>query len=92
MLTGRRAFGRENTSRVLAAVLANEPDWTSLPGKTQHPSDNSYGDVWRRIGGVESRTLLMCSSRSMKPRHPTEGLGQDFTAHVEQRDTDRLRE
>ena len=31
MLTGRRAFERENVSDTLAAVLRGEPDWTLLP-------------------------------------------------------------
>ena len=31
MLTGRRAFGGDDVSEVLASVLAREPDWTILP-------------------------------------------------------------
>jgi Tol biopolymer transport system component len=31
MLTGRRAFGGDEVSDVLASVLAREPDWTLLP-------------------------------------------------------------
>ena len=31
MLTGRRAFGGDEVSEVLASVLAREPDWTILP-------------------------------------------------------------
>jgi len=31
MLTGRRAFGGDEVSDVLASVLAREPDWTILP-------------------------------------------------------------
>ncbi|HEX6883716.1 MAG TPA: protein kinase [Planctomycetota bacterium] len=33
-LTGRRAFDGESLSDVLAAVLAQEPDWTRLPAPT----------------------------------------------------------
>jgi serine/threonine-protein kinase len=34
MLTGRPTFGGETTSHVLAAVLKDEPDWTTLPVAT----------------------------------------------------------
>ena len=34
MLTGRPTFGGETTSHVLAAVLKDEPDWTTLPVTT----------------------------------------------------------
>src|SRR5471032_2823784 len=37
MLTGRQTFGGETTSHVLAAVLKDEPDWTTLPGTTPAP-------------------------------------------------------
>ncbi len=37
MLTGRQTFGGETTSHVLAAVLKDEPDWTTLPGTTPLP-------------------------------------------------------
>ena len=34
MLTGRRPFGGETISHMLAAVLKDEPDWTTLPPDT----------------------------------------------------------
>ena len=34
MLTGRRAFGGEDVSDTLAAVLRGEPDWRLLPADT----------------------------------------------------------
>jgi serine/threonine protein kinase/Tol biopolymer transport system component len=34
MLTRQRAFGGDNSTDVLAAVVANEPDWTRLPAQT----------------------------------------------------------
>ena len=34
MLTGRQAFGGETTSHVLASVLKDEPDWSTLPAHT----------------------------------------------------------
>jgi Tol biopolymer transport system component len=34
MLTGRRAFGGETTSDVIAAILEREPDWSQLPPQT----------------------------------------------------------
>ena len=34
MLTGRQAFGGETISHVLAAVLKDAPDWTTLPANT----------------------------------------------------------
>jgi eukaryotic-like serine/threonine-protein kinase len=37
MLSGRRAFGGESTSDILAAVLKLEPDWSALPKKTPAP-------------------------------------------------------
>jgi serine/threonine protein kinase len=37
MLTGRPTFGGETTSHVLAAVLKDEPDWTTLPVATPLP-------------------------------------------------------
>jgi eukaryotic-like serine/threonine-protein kinase len=37
MLTGRRLFDGETISHVLAAVLKDEPDWTTLPPDTPAP-------------------------------------------------------
>ena len=37
MLTGRRVFGGETVSDVLASVLKDEPDWTTLPANTPAP-------------------------------------------------------
>ncbi len=37
MLSGRRAFGGESASDILATVLKLEPDWSALPGKTPTP-------------------------------------------------------
>ena len=37
MLTGRRLFGGETVSDVLAAVLMREPDWAALPASTPAP-------------------------------------------------------
>jgi len=34
MLTGKRAFGADNVSETVAAVLRSEPDWTVLPSDT----------------------------------------------------------
>ena len=34
MLTGRQVFSGETVSHVLAAVLKDEPDWTTLPSET----------------------------------------------------------
>ena len=34
MLTGRRAFGGDEVSEILAHVLMEEPDWNALPAKT----------------------------------------------------------
>ena len=31
MLTGRKAFGGETTSDIIAAILGRDPDWSSLP-------------------------------------------------------------
>ncbi len=37
MLTGRRVFDGESVSHVLASVLKDEPDWTTLPANTPAP-------------------------------------------------------
>ena len=37
MLTGRRAFGGEDLSDTLAAVLKSEPDWSVLPADVPPP-------------------------------------------------------
>lgn len=37
MLTGRRVFGGETVSEVIAAVLKDEPDWSALPADTPAP-------------------------------------------------------
>jgi serine/threonine protein kinase/Tol biopolymer transport system component len=37
MLTGRPVFGGETISHVLASVLKDEPDWTTLPAATPPP-------------------------------------------------------
>ena len=37
MLTGRRVFAGETASHVLASVLKDEPDWTTLPPNTPAP-------------------------------------------------------
>src|SRR5438093_1171265 len=37
MLTGRRAFGGEDVTDTVAAVLKSEPDWTVLPAATPAP-------------------------------------------------------
>ena len=37
MLTGRQVFAGETVSRVLASVLKDEPDWTTLPATTPLP-------------------------------------------------------
>ena len=34
MLTGRRAFGGDNVTDTMAAVVRGEPDWAALPGDT----------------------------------------------------------
>jgi eukaryotic-like serine/threonine-protein kinase len=34
MLTGRRAFGRETYSDIIAAILEHEPEWSALPADT----------------------------------------------------------
>ncbi len=37
MLTGRRAFGGEDVSEILAHVLMEEPDWNAVPARTPQP-------------------------------------------------------
>lgn len=37
MLTGRRAFGGNDVSEILAHVLMQEPDWNALPARTPAP-------------------------------------------------------
>src|SRR5262245_32082691 len=37
MLTGRRAFGGDEVSEIMAHVLMEEPDWSALPARTPLP-------------------------------------------------------
>ena len=36
MLTGHAAFGGDNVTDVIAAVVTKDPDWTALPAETPH--------------------------------------------------------
>jgi len=64
MLTGRRAFEKENVSDTLAAVLSNDPDWTAL-GPSVPPSVRLLvqrcleKDRTRRIGDISTTQFVM---------------------------------
>jgi hypothetical protein len=61
MLTGRRAFGGETTTDVLAAVLRAEPDWQALPRDTPAPI---------------FRLLRRCLEKDRKRRLPDIGVAR----------------
>jgi hypothetical protein len=61
MLTGRRAFGGETTTDVLAAVLRAEPDWRTLPDSTPPPI---------------LRLLQRCLEKDRKRRLPDIGVAR----------------
>ena len=64
MLTGRRAFGGEDVSDTLAAVLRGEPDWTALP-KDLPPSVDALlrgclaKDRARRVSDVSTLRFVL---------------------------------
>src|SRR5687767_8195178 len=64
MLTGRRAFGGDEVSDVLASVLAREPDWTLLP-RGLSPVLGNYlkrclqKDRKQRVGDAQSLRLAL---------------------------------
>ena len=64
MLTGRRAFGGDEVSDVLASVLAREPDWTLLPHElspvlTAFLKRCLHKDRNERIGDAQSLRLAL---------------------------------
>src|SRR5262249_44940988 len=64
MLTGRRAFGGEDVSDVLAAVIRGEPDWTALPADVPPSARTLIGgclqkDRRERIADISSVRFLM---------------------------------
>ena len=64
MLTGRRAFGGDDVSDVLASVLAREPDWTLLPADVSPVlaifiKRCLHKDRKQRIGDVQSLRLAL---------------------------------
>jgi eukaryotic-like serine/threonine-protein kinase len=54
MLTGRRAFGGEDVTDTLAAIVRAEPDWTALPGNTPSRFGGCFGGVCRRTASIGS--------------------------------------
>ena len=79
MLTGRRAFGGEEASDVLAAVLRQEIEWTALPADTpprlrrllERCLDRDPKTRLRDIG--EARILLSGTSSDTVPVTPVSG-------------------
>jgi Tol biopolymer transport system component/aminoglycoside phosphotransferase (APT) family kinase protein len=64
MLTGRRLFGGETVSDVLAAVLTREPDWTALPAGTPPTVRRLLGrcldrDPRRRLRDIGEAVVLL---------------------------------
>ena len=64
MLSGTRAFGGTEIADTLALVLTNEPQWTTLPAKTQRRFDACCADVWTKTPGDDLRLLPTRGSKS----------------------------
>jgi Tol biopolymer transport system component len=77
MLSGRRAFPGEDTSEVLAAVLRQEIDWTTLPAETPMSVRRLLRrclerDPKRRLRDIgEARIALESPADEADPRHQT---------------------
>ena len=69
MLTGRRAFGGETISEMLAAVMRDEPDWSVLP--------SGLSPRWRRL---LERCLVKDSRRRLQAIGEARILLEDLAA------------
>jgi serine/threonine protein kinase len=68
MLTGRRAFGRDDVTDTLASVLTQEPDWRALPARRRSHSVVCFGGPCRKRPSTDSRRHPMHASRSRMRR------------------------
>src|SRR5262245_39143041 len=73
ILTGRPAFGGDDVSETLAAVLRSEPDWTLLPSET--PSAVRIlverclaKDRRQRVGDIAAARFALTEASKLEPR------------------------
>jgi serine/threonine-protein kinase len=72
MLTGRRAFGGEDVSDTLAAVLRSEPDWQALPSDLPPAvrlliERSLVKDRRRRMGDISTALFLLNETLPLAP-------------------------
>jgi serine/threonine-protein kinase len=85
MLTGKRAFNGSGTTEILAAVLKNEPDWSTLPPGLD-PSIRRLlrgcleKDADRRIADISTASFLMDEQPSPVDRSVTSSSWLRFAA------------
>ena len=69
MLSGRRAFGGDDVSDMLASVLKTDPDWRALPADLPRPirlliERSLVKDRRRRVGDISTALFLLDESRA----------------------------
>ena len=79
MLTGRRAFGGEDLSDTLAAVLKSEPDWSVLPADVPPPLRTLVQrclakDPRTRVADISTALFVMNESASLVSAAPVAAL------------------
>ena len=75
MLTGRRAFGGDDLSDTLAAVLKSEPDWSVLPADIPPPVRTLVQrclakDRRTRVADISTAVFVMNESASLASAAP----------------------
>jgi len=60
MVTGRRLFGGEDTSEILASVIKDQPDWAPVPGRFRRVLEKCLErDPQRRLRDISGVPLLL---------------------------------
>ena len=76
MLTGRRAFGGDDASSIIAAVIQSEPRWDGVPAQARRLIESclekdprkrlrDIGDAWKLLGDVAEPTAAPSSVRNV---------------------------
>lgn len=55
LLAGKPAFTGESAGGILATVVKDDPDWSSLPGETPSGCDGCRAAAWSKTGSSSSR-------------------------------------